>query len=101
MTKVFKSALREMQRKHFMEEEELRKKCPHLKSYLKMSLDDSSVGAGSCYPSIHITCRNCGTKKIIFHLNPEKRKTVKKQLKRQGFKDERLNCYTQYSSDLE
>ena len=96
-----KSELRNMQHRHFEEEEMLRDNCPHLKSYLKMKLDHSCVGAGSCYPSVHITCRNCGTKKIIFHLDANKRKTVKKQLKRQGFKDERLNCYTQYSSDLE
>lgn len=97
---MFKSALLEMRNRHIQEEEDLRKNCPHLPSYLKKKLDHSCVGTGSCYPAISIICRNCGTSKIIFDLDSEKRKTVKLSLKRQGFKDERLDCYAQYNDDL-
>ena len=96
-----KSALLEMKHRHELEEDELRKNCKHLPSYIKIKLDHSCVGAGSCYPRVDVTCRNCGTKKCIFNLDSDKRKTVKKTLKRQGFKDERCGLYVQYDRELE
>ena len=97
---MMKSELLEMRERHIQEEETLRQTCKHYPSYLKKKLDHSCVGAGSCYPSVSIICRNCGTSKIIFDLDAKKRKTVKKTLKRQGFRDERLDCYTHYDDDL-
>jgi len=96
-----KSALLEMKHRHGLEEDKLRKNCKHLPSYIKITLDHSAVGAGSCYPTVVVTCRNCGMQKYIFHLEPKQRKRVKKIMKRQGgFKDERCDCYSQYDSEL-
>jgi len=98
---MFKSALKEMHERHLQEEEELIKSCPHLKKYIKIELDHSYVGAGSCYPSVRVICRNCGELKVIFDLDSKKRKTVKKQIKKQGFKDERTDLYVQDDWELE
>ena len=100
-----KSALREMKERHSKEEDELRNNCPHPPEYIKIKLDRSVMGGGSCEPAVEVICRNCGTQRIIFHLTSSQRKRVKKTLKAQfsGYSnaDERLDCYTHYDSDLD
>jgi len=82
-----KSELQELWDKHYEEINALRKNCSHEEKYIKKSLDHSVVGCGASEPSVHVICRNCGSMKIIFGLDNKKRKTVKKSLKRQGFKE--------------
>lgn len=88
-----KSALKEMFERHRLEIKELRENCAH--KNLKIRKDRSCVGAGSLFPSIHIVCRNCGKKKIIFRRKSEENVEVEKTLELQaGFKDQRLDCST-------
>lgn len=96
-----KSEYLEMKQRHDEEHEALRKNCKHDRKFLKKRLDHSCVGAGCCVPAVVIICRNCGTDKIIFNLEPKQRQKVKMTLKRQGFKDERLDGYARYTSDFE
>jgi len=96
-----KSKLQELRDKHYEEIKALRKKCSHEKKYIKKSEDYSVVGCGASEPSVHVICRNCGSMKIIFGLDNKKRKTIKKSLKRQGFKDERRGLVTTYDWELE
>ena len=73
--------------------EKLRKKCPHKPSHIIKFEDGSGIGKGCCTETVIIMCVNCGKSKYIYGLNNEQKKKVKKQLKRQGFKDERIGGY--------
>ena len=95
------SDLRKMWERHEQEIEALRKTCKHPKNMITIRHDKSSVGAGTLEGSIVVTCTNCGTKKIIHDLNVEQRDKVKKQLSRQGFRNERLNCYVKVIWELD
>lgn len=95
-----KSELKELLDKHRKEIDTLRKNCSHEKKYIKIREDSSCVGCGSIHPSVNVICRNCGSKKIIFGLDSCKRKTVKKSLKRQGFKDERCGLVITFEWDI-
>lgn len=79
----FVSQLKTLIQKHNKEIEDLRKACPHDKKFIKIDVDYGVVGAGSCFPSVHVICRNCGGSKVIFHLTPKQRRKVRKTLKRQ------------------
>lgn len=80
----------------------LRKRCDHAPKYLKIYLDHSVVGCGSSIPSVHVICRNCGTKKIIFRrTEAEERTKVEKTMAKQGFSDERMDCVIRYEWELE
>jgi hypothetical protein len=82
--------------------DELRKRCPHKKSWLRKRLDHSVVGAGCVYPSVHIVCTNCGAMKVIFRMHEgqnsdnqkeERDVPIKMTLKIQkGFTDQRNMC---------
>lgn len=111
----YPSAFKALKERHEDEIDELRKNCPHPEKAIKITLDHSCVGAGAIHPAVHVICRNCGTMKVIFHLDPKRRKTVKKTLKAQfpsldGSRyykngddkpDERLDGYVHYDEDLE
>ena len=84
------SALLVMKQRHLNEIDELRKNCDHRPSYLKKVVNFECVGRGCLQPAVSIICRNCGTERIILDLDTEKIKTVKKTLKKQGFKNEML-----------
>lgn len=90
----------QLQAKHRKEIDELRENCTHPSEYIKIREDRSQIGKGTAYPVVHVVCCNCGTKKIIFNLDEKQRKTVKKTLKKQGFRDERLDLYAQYDWEL-
>ena len=96
-----KSKLKELWDKHEKEIDTLRSNCKHEPKYIKITESNACVGAGSIYPSVSVICRNCGTKKIIFGLDNKKRKTVKKTMKRQGFKDERRNGPARFEYEIE
>lgn len=108
------SALLELWRKHRKEIDDLRKSCKHDKKFIIKRTDSSQVGCGSVYPSIHITCTNCGCQKIIFGLLPSEMKQVRLTLEKQGFKkpkprweddsrviEERLGLRVEYEWELE
>lgn len=96
-----KSELKEMWKRHREEIDRLRKSCKHEKKFIKIYEDGACVGCGSAYPSVNVVCCNCGKGKIIFGLDSKKRKTVKKTLKRQGFKDERSPCFARHEWEIE
>jgi len=92
-----KLEVKEMDARHYAEKKALRESCKHDPKHLKIIEDSSSVGWGGLYPNVKVICRNCGTMKVIFNLDNKKRKTVKKKMKRQGFKDERCNLIATYA----
>ena len=94
------SKLKALRGKHRQEIDDLRKTCTHPKGGITIRHDTSSIGAGTLYGSVVVTCTNCGKKKIIFELDAQQRQKVKKQLSRQGFKDERLDLYAEYGWEL-
>lgn len=96
-----KSELKEMLKKHREEIDTLLKNCTH--KHLKIYKDHSVIGCGSAYPAIHIICKNCGKKKIMFvnGLTEYKTKIEKTLEKQDGIKDQRLNCRIQYEYELE
>ena len=98
-----KSELLSMLDRHEKEENELRRKCPHSKKFIKVLRDGSIVGCGSAFPSVHVICRNCGKKKIMFIGNwRESRIKIEKTIKRQkGIKDQRLDLSTEFRRELE
>jgi len=83
-------SLKELLNKHRTEIKELQQKCKH--SDLSLYYDKSVIGAGSSSASVHIYCKNCGLKKIIFR-KPEELATpiVMTLEKQEGFRDQRLN----------
>lgn len=95
------SDIKQMWKRHAQEIDDLRKVCCHPKDMITIRHDKSSIGLGTLHGAVVVTCTNCGTQKIIFDLSPDKRKKVKKQLSRQGFKDERIGGYAQYKWELE
>jgi hypothetical protein len=96
-----RSELQEMHQRHRGEEEELRKHCLHNPGHIKIRYDRSCVGAGSAYPSVHVVCRNCGCKKIMFREDAELKVKIVKTLRRQkGIKDQRLDCVATYDWEL-
>jgi len=94
------SELIELEKRHMEEIDSLRARCPHRPKWIKIHQDSSVVGLGSSTPSVHVVCQNCGVKKIIFRKSGEEKRKVQKTLKKQGFKDERLNCAVQHSWEL-
>lgn len=92
-----KSEYLELKEKHWKELEELRKICKHDVKHIKIYFDHSVVGRGSASPSVHIICRNCGSKKVMFRESDEMKVRIFKTLKRQrDIKDQRLDgicCY--------
>ena len=95
------SQIKELWKKHYNEIEELRKTCKHQKKHIIKREDSSVVGCGTAFPSVHVTCTNCGMKKIIFRKANEMGTYIRKTLDKQGFKDERLNGYVRYEWELE
>ncbi len=95
-----KSQLLQLREQHENQVEELRKTCEHKQRWITIRHDKSAVGCGSLYGCVVVTCCNCGTQKIIWELDSKEQKTVKKQLTRQGFKDERLDCSADYDWEL-
>lgn len=94
--------LKTVLKRHQMELAKLRAMCAHPPEYIKLYFDKSVVGAGSCYPSAHLTCRLCGSLKIIFFQNTAEYSTkIHLTLGKQGFKDERLGLHTDRDYDLE
>jgi len=96
------SEILEMWKRHENEIDQLRKRCKHLKKDIIIKKDHSCVGRGSIYPSIHVICTNCGTKKIMFRQS-EKEYKIKplKTLKHQrGIQDQRLGCYVKWDWEL-
>jgi hypothetical protein len=97
-----KSELKALIDGHNAAVEALRKRCVHEPKNLKIHEDHSVVGRGSSGPSIHVVCRNCGTKKIIFRrTEAEYKRKVEKTMAKQGFEDERLGCAITYEWELE
>lgn len=96
------SELLDMMNRHYEEIKALRARCQHRERDIKISKDPSCVGMGSAYPASHVVCHNCGLKKIIFYRSFEETKVkVEKTMKRQGFKDERLDLGITYQRELE
>jgi len=95
-----KSQLKAMLQRHRDEIEALRKSCSHDEKSIKIRLDRSVIGCGTGHPAVHVVCRNCGCMKIIFELDADARKTVRKTMDRQGFKDERISTI-QYEYELD
>lgn len=96
------SDLKELLSRHRCDVSRLRGRCQHRERDITIREDHSVVGCGSAYPSIHVVCRNCGAKKIIFRSGEtELKKKVKKTLKRQGFADERMDLAIQYDWELD
>lgn len=99
---IVTSELLVLNRGHHAAVAALQARCVHPEKAIKIRLDGECVGKGSSSPSVHVTCRNCGKKKIIFRRSEAELKTkVQKILTRQGFKDERLDCAIQYEWELE
>jgi hypothetical protein len=97
------SEILEMWKRHENEIDELRNRCKHPIKDIIIKKDYSCVGAGCLYPSIIVTCTNCGKKKIMFR-QTEKEYKIKplKTLKRQaGIKDQRLDCYARFYYELD
>ena len=94
-----KSELKALRAKLRADEEALRARCPHKPSWVSVRLDRSVVGCGSAYPSVHVTCRNCGARKIIF--GHGRKEGVEKRLDRQGFDDERTDLSIAYEWELD
>ncbi len=94
--------LKGMMKRHQCEIDQLRACCKHHQNNIKVRKDHSCVGMGSAYPSIHVTCRNCGTVKIMFIGHTETKVKIERTLKRQsGIKDQRLDCCIQYEWELD
>lgn len=96
-----KSTLKDMMARHRQEIDDLRSNCKH--KSLVVWEDRSHIGCGSAYPSAHIMCADCGTKKIMFRRSAKEmavkvQKTLKKQA---GIVDQRLDCYIIYEWELD
>ena len=95
------SKLIKLWNKHRDEVERLRAECPHPIEMISVRHDNSSIGAGSLYGNAIVTCRDCGTKKVILEMPVSKLKKVKKQLTKQGLKNERMGGCVRYEWELE
>jgi hypothetical protein len=89
-------------KEHQQEIKALQESCPHPKERIRIYKDNSVVGKGSRFPSLHIICQRCGKKKIVFdydvsafEMNPENFRTLEKH---SG--DERFTTY-QHEYELE
>lgn len=96
------SEILSMLNRHEKEKDELRHKCLHAKKFIKIIKDHNVVGCGSIFPSVHVVCRNCGEKKIMFiHTAQESKIKIEKTLKRQtGIKEQRLGFSILYEWEL-
>jgi len=102
--KPFVSEFLEMRKRHLEELNSLRKRCKHPKKDIKISFDGSQIGLGCRFPSVHVICKNCGRKKVMFRETDDKEMKVKivKTLKRQaGIRDQRLGLVALYDYEVE
>lgn len=79
------------------------KHCSHKPKDIKIYEDKSVVGRGSAYPSVHVVCKNCRAKKIIFRrTSTDCPKEILPILTKQGgFEDERLDLRFRYDWEIE
>lgn len=90
-------------KKHQKDLTDLRYNCSHDPSKLVFKYDWNVVGRGSSTPSIHISCPNCGKKKIMFRRDKEEflvkiERTLEKQV---GIRDQRVDLYIQYDHEIQ